>query len=354
MSKKKKTPREVKQYDLWVAENPGIRAEIGSVIQDALDDAGITYDQVVVRIKDRDSFMTKIDNPNYPDYVDIHSAYDILGARVITYHSSEIPQLLAVMESLFQVEAVVDKAAETARRGRFGYSSQHVIVRVPQLGGMLMEIQLRTVLQHAWAEFEHDIRYKNLSGTANPEIHRAFTLAAGLIELADQQFDLIAETAEKATNLASHFSGEIKEVTLARFLTLVFGEEFPASRVAYYGYAVDMLAAHEITTYEQLAELLTPENLEKLFKAYNYPYPPGQVRLLDDMLLFVYGREHIRKTVHIGDDSSSRPGRLGNRWQKLGQTTMADLENTKAPQREIHTDEKKPTSARGKKKPNKK
>lgn len=46
---------------------------------------------------------------------------------------------------------------------------------------------MKTVLQHAWAEFEHDIRYKS-SGDVNPAINRAFTLASGLIELADDQF----------------------------------------------------------------------------------------------------------------------------------------------------------------------
>lgn len=316
-------------YDKWVADNPGIRQDIREVIQEALDDAGIAYDQVVVRIKDRVSFMAKVDNDNYPDYVDITSAYDILGARVITYHSSEIPQLLTVMEDLFHIENVVDKAAETARRGGFGYSSQHVIVRVPQLNDMLMEIQLRTVLQHAWAEFEHDVRYKSLSHNPNPEIQRAFTLAAGLIELADQQFDLIADAVDHPEVQARYTEGEIEESTLPRVLTSLLGENFPASKVAYYGYAVDMLAAHGITTYQQLADLLTPSHVESLLEAFNYPYSPGQVRFIDDMLLYIFGREHIRKTVHIGDEASSRPGRLGNRWQKLGQKTMPEGKENK-------------------------
>ena len=51
---------------------------------------------------------------------------------------------------------------------------------------------MRTVLQHAWAEFEHDIRYKSPDGVIDPRIDRAFALAAGLIELADQQFDQVA------------------------------------------------------------------------------------------------------------------------------------------------------------------
>ena len=52
MSSRSRTNRQLAQYDAWVAANPGIRAEIRDVIQEALDDAGIAYDQVVVRIKD--------------------------------------------------------------------------------------------------------------------------------------------------------------------------------------------------------------------------------------------------------------------------------------------------------------
>ena len=54
-------------------------------------------------------------------------------------------------------------------------------------------MQIRTVLQHAWAEFEHDIRYKRSGEAPDPQIDRAFTLAAGLIELADQQFSAIRD-----------------------------------------------------------------------------------------------------------------------------------------------------------------
>lgn len=313
------TPPALADYDRWVSEHPHVHKQIRSMIIEALDDAGITYDQVVVRIKDRVSYLAKVANASYPEYVDVNSAHDILGARVITYHSSDIPQLLRVMEDIFHVETVVDKAAETARRGGFGYASQHVIVRVPQLDNMLMEIQLRTVLQHAWAEFEHDIRYKNLMGATNPEVQRAFTLAAGLIELADQQFDLIADAIENPATDVPPTAGQLDEATLPRILSNLLGDGFPASKVAYYGYAVDMLTAHGITTYAQLADLLTKENLKHLFEAFNYPYAPGQVRIVDDMLLYVFGRAHIKKTVHIGDETSSRPGRLGNRWQKLNQ-----------------------------------
>ena len=314
------TPHDVTlaAYDSWRQEHPDAATKLREKVIDALDDAGLAFDQVAVRIKDRDSFAAKLRNEAYPNYVDLNSAYDILGVRVISYHSSEIPQLKEALSQIFTIEQEVDKAAETARAGRFGYASQHLIARDED---HLLEIQLRTVLQHAWAEFEHDIRYKN--HVSDPAVDRAFTLAAGLIELADQQFDKIAEFMEECTHTDEKGAEDnITADTLPRELMLIAGDQYPTSRVEYYNYAVDMLHAHGITTYKQLRALM--QNLDKLLEAMNYPYHPGQVRLIDDMLLYTFGRDHIRKTVHIGENAGSRPGRLGNRWQKLDQRTLHD------------------------------
>lgn len=324
----KKARRALQDYDTWIQAHPTVAADLEAHIIDVLDDAGLTFDRVSVRIKDRTSFARKLANEAYPDYDSFTDAHDVIGVRVITFHSSEIPQLKDALSGLFTVVRVIDKAAETAREGRFGYASQHLIVSAKDepwaaedgASPKYIEIQLRTVLQHAWAEFEHDVRYKNQQHpeTSSPEVQRAFTLAAGLIELADEQFDKIAGIIGTS---GEEVEGALDEESLPRVLSRIVGSKYPTSRVDYYHYAIEMLAAHEITTVAQLRELLAPKRLKALRKAMNYPYYPGQVRLVDDMLLFAYGREHIRKTVHIGDNAQSRPGRLGNRWQQLGQKT---------------------------------
>ena len=324
----KKARRALQDYDTWIQAHPTVAADLEAHIIDVLDDAGLTFDRVSVRIKDRTSFARKLANEAYPDYDSFTDAHDVIGVRVITFHSSEIPQLKDALSGLFTVVRVIDKAAETAREGRFGYASQHLIVSAKDepwaaekgASPKYIEIQLRTVLQHAWAEFEHDVRYKNQEHpeTSSPEVQRAFTLAAGLIELADEQFDKIAGIIGTS---GEEVEGTLDEESLPRVLSRIVGSKYPTSRVDYYHYAIEMLAAHDITTVAQLRELLAPKRLKALRKAMNYPYNPGQVRLVDDMLLFAYGREHIRKTVHIGDNAQSRPGRLGNRWQQLGQKT---------------------------------
>ena len=312
-------------FDSWLAEHPTVVTDIQKVLSDELSDAGIAFDQVSVRIKDRGSYLTKIQDPRYPDYRDFDTAYDVLGVRVTVYTTSDVLLLVGVMRSLFDVVSVTDKSAQTAGRGEFGYASSHVIARVTsstlpslaELEGRLIEIQVRTVLQHAWAEFEHDVRYKNPGHELSPEVHRAFTLAAGLIELADQQFDSIARAT--STDGDATDDTELTATMLPGVLTMLVGNEYPMSKPHNYSFAVDKLAANGVTTIGELSVLCAPEALAQLQETMGYGYPPGQVRLIDDLLLFTYGRDHIRRTVHIGDHASSRPGRLGNRWQKMGQ-----------------------------------
>src|SRR5699024_6808384 len=244
------------------------------------------------------------------------SAHDIVGIRVTTFHSAEIEQLLAAVSTIFAIDTVVDKAAETAKSGRFGYASHHVIGYSSQLGRRV-EVQLRTVLQHAWAEFEHDMRYKNPEMSGNPVVDRAFTLAAGLIELADEQFDKIARIVDART--LEQDATELDTRSLPGLLTRLLGSSYPTSRADYYGWAIAMLAAHGITTVAELKALLDPDRLAALHEAMAYPFERGQVRLIDDLLLFTYGRDHIRRTVDIGEHVGTRAGRLGNRWQHLRQ-----------------------------------
>jgi len=118
------------RYDRWLATHPTVTGDIRRVLDEELSDAGISYDQVSVRIKDRRSFLTKLRNPAFPDYRDFDSAHDVIGIRITSLTASEIPLLVSVMRNLFAVEEVIDKAAKTVREGRFGYASRHVIARV--------------------------------------------------------------------------------------------------------------------------------------------------------------------------------------------------------------------------------
>ena len=317
------------RYQEFCTRYPNAAADFLGAIEDVLSDAGLTYDHVTARVKEWRSLRSK-SRKRRPDgmlmyphpWQDIH---DLIGVRVTTYHSTEIPRIIEALTEVFEVRRSVDKTAQTRVSGSFGYGSHHLILRVPPArvtpvlqayAGREFEVQIRTVLQHAWAEFEHDIRYKRRGNTGKlaPEVDRAFTLAAGLIELADQQFDLIAAQ-QSTTDTTAPIDLDVKFTaeTLPGIIALLHGNTIPQSRLEHYHWLEELLHAHGLTTVAQLTELMSPANLERVKMALHYTFQPGQVRIIDDLLLAAFGEEHIAKTGTTGNFPAQRPARLRHR-----------------------------------------
>ncbi len=313
------------RYHTWVRQHPQAASDFVEFIEDLLDDSGVVYDRVNARVKGWPSLKAKAKKKRpsgglvYPDpWNDIH---DLVGARITVYHSTVIPQVAEVLGKSFTVLRSVDKAAETRISGGFGYGSHHLVVQVgPQAedlqayAGLTFEIQIRTVLQHAWAEFEHDIRYKQGSQKPSPQVNRLFTLAAGLIELADQQFDDIASLMH--TGPEDDSSVEITAETLPGVLAMLLGDKYPRSRSDRYRFLEELLDAHGINSLPQLKELLDEKAIARLHEAIRYNIHPGQIRLIDDLLLARFGKEHVEKTADLGDRADRRK-RLGQRLKRL-------------------------------------
>lgn len=317
------------RYHEWVRAHPTAAEDFAAGVEDLLADAGVTYDRVVARVKDWPSMKSKAYKKNvegewlYPEpWEEIH---DLIGVRVTTFHSTEIPVAIDVLQQSFTVERSVDKTAETRVSGGFGYGSHHLILTVDENStdieelaayqGVSFEVQIRTVLQHAWAEFEHDIRYKRGVEELDPKVDRAFALAAGLIELADQQFDQIA--AAQVSEDGSRDDVDLTPETLPGVLAMLLGNRFPRSRSENYRFLAEILAADGITTVSELAELLDDADIAAVHSALRYRFHPGQIRLIDDLLLLRYGRDHITRTGTIGQRPALRPRQLSRRLKLM-------------------------------------
>ncbi|AWB81600.1 GTP pyrophosphokinase [Corynebacterium yudongzhengii] len=318
------------RYHEFVRAHPHADSAFAADIEDLLSDAGVTVDRVTARIKSWPSLKAKARRRRddgsraYPD--PWHDVHDIIGVRVNVFHSTEIPVTLDVLAESFKVHRSVDKAAETRIAGGFGYGSHHMILEVPEgrsdlaeYVGMQFEVQVRTVLQHAWAEFEHDVRYKQ-GGQIDPQVDRAFTLAAGLIELADQQFDQIAALKEKETEGDDYVDDvAITAETLPGILAVLLGNRFPRSRSEHYRWLEELLLANGINTVAELSELLNDSDISKVFRSMRYRFLPGQVRLIDDLLLLRFREEHIERTGNSGNRAEHRPERLKARLNTMRQ-----------------------------------
>ena len=321
------------RYDDWTAAHPRAKEDFAGAIGELLSDAGLAFDNVTARVKTwrslRIKAMRRAEGGEfaYPDpWSDVH---DIVGVRVTTYHSNEIPDVLAVL-------GTIDKTAETRISGQFGYGSHHLVCRVgegapPGLApyrGQQFEVQVRTVLQHAWAEFEHDIRYKSPDGVIDPRIDRAFALAAGLIELADQQFDQVAAILDEERDDAAGGDGaggdgddaadavELGAETLPGLLTLLL-PTVPRSKSEHYAWLEELLDANGVTTVGDLRDLVAPERVAAVEEALKYRFQPGHVRIIDDLLLAAFGSDHVTRTGKSGAHPAQRPARLRSRLAQM-------------------------------------
>ncbi len=164
--------------------------------------AGIKVHSVTVRVKDRDSVARKLARPDR-SYTALWDVTDLLGLRIVTYFEDAVDQVGAVLERHLPIDLSrsIDKRKKKDDDG-FGYRSLHYVCAIaadddelrdgPRLGAALppharCEIQVSTVLEHAWAEIEHDLGYKAPSAVPD-EFRRRLSRVAGLLELADQEF----------------------------------------------------------------------------------------------------------------------------------------------------------------------
>lgn len=161
---------------------------------------GLKVHSVGFRVKSTDSLRGKLARPD-KNYRELWDVTDLLGVRVILYFEDEVERAADLLESRLELslEHSIDKRRR-ADASSFGYRSVHYVGRVDArtaaaLGlpsGACCEVQVRTMLEHAWAEIEHDLGYK--SREAVPIVaKRRLNRLAGLLELCDQEFVAIRD-----------------------------------------------------------------------------------------------------------------------------------------------------------------
>jgi predicted RNase H-like nuclease/ppGpp synthetase/RelA/SpoT-type nucleotidyltranferase len=284
----------VQQYAARHPELVTAATEAVALIGTILDEAGINYLTIDGRAKGIASFAEKATRTedDVPLYLDpLTDIGDQLGVRVITYVRDDVEAVAALLGEQLPVLDDRDFGELTASQGRFGYASRHLQV---EIGGRMVQVQLRTVLQHAWAEFEHDIRYK---GTVPPEhaseFDRRFTLAAGLLELADQEFSEIRDRLRGAA--ATGVADDDPRIAARELAAFLAGQYADAgwSRTDHYAWISGLLLELGVTTLEELAEVLRATDEQAIQVRMDYRYPPGAVRRLDDALLATFGDRYV-------------------------------------------------------------
>ncbi len=163
-------------------------------LKNVLKGSGVLITGIEHRVKSEKSLEGKLyKNGDY--YQRLDDLNDLLGLRVICYFGDDVDRVGQLVEESFEInrEKTSDKRA-LIKADTFGYLSLHYICSLPDNGeypkeicGKKFEIQIRTILQHAWAAINHDLGYKSEFGVPR-EVTREFARLAGLLEIADDEF----------------------------------------------------------------------------------------------------------------------------------------------------------------------
>jgi ppGpp synthetase/RelA/SpoT-type nucleotidyltranferase len=161
-----------------------------------LQDSQLEIHKIEARPKDPASVQLKLLRKRY--YRPQTQLTDQVGVRVITYYSEDVDRVVDLLRPYIEINPSksVDKRMALGLRA-FGYSSVHIIARLKNretqkssyacLNGFWFELQVRSILEHAWAEAEHEIVFK--SGIQHPDmVVRRFAAIAGTLEMLAKEF----------------------------------------------------------------------------------------------------------------------------------------------------------------------
>lgn len=221
------------EYEASFGSYNDFASAMTNLIAVMLKNSNICPQSLVARVKTRQSLAEKVGREG-KTYTALTDVTDICGIRIVLYFSDDVDRVCRLLDKEFSVDQrSVDKRT-AMDPDRFGYLSVHKIVsfsaerakllEYAAFSRMVAEIQVRSVLQHAWAEMEHDLGYKG--STALPrEQKRRFSRLAGMLELADDEFcrlrDELAQYRQQVTNELNRGAKdvELNAESLAAFLS---------------------------------------------------------------------------------------------------------------------------------------
>jgi putative GTP pyrophosphokinase len=182
------------QYSLYDA----FRVRLYDLLRTLMSERDIDVHLIESRTKTIKSFSEKISRPGKSYGSKIDEVADLCGCRIITYYQDDCEKVATLLKGEFLVkEEELSHQPNALAADRFGYISAHYIVSMSKQRAKLTEwqpyknlkaeIQVRTVIQHAWSAVSHAVQYKEEAQVPS-KLQRRLNRIAGLFELADEEF----------------------------------------------------------------------------------------------------------------------------------------------------------------------
>ncbi|WPF66787.1 MULTISPECIES: RelA/SpoT domain-containing protein [unclassified Corynebacterium] len=334
--------------------------EIRDYLNRLLVESSINAHDVSGRAKSISSFQKKCQAKAGKYNNPIKEVTDIVAARVITYSKTDRDRVCELIRNKFDCSEDRNPGKEKGEEDQ-GYDCWHFIVTSESKdnpsgwvisGGLLekyfdnfggLEIQVRTVAAHAWAEFEHARRYKgNLYNSVDEKdqetINTLFSAAADARRSLDSVFvaidrllanpslqkgvepsgsdDIDYDPEEIEHDSEAHDSiTVIDENTLQDLLDSRYPDDSKPSEAGIQ-FGCELVKKAGFSSIEKLSRSLSLVEDDQVRTLMEYPTTVTQVRRLDDDLLAVLGSYYIGSTSDAGS-YSSRGIQLDSRYDRL-------------------------------------
>lgn len=182
------------EHDKWTQ----VAARLGALIADEMERLNLDV-LVQARAKTPGSFERKVrriirERASF-DYA--KSIEDLAAVRIITHDRHDKEQAIAGFKNLLRARGARTLEASTAEREHqlwpweFAYRSHHLSFQLSEeffddsdcwsvSRGRWIELQVRTVAEHAWAAIDHEYRYKSIAPLSSRATRILFMLSAQL------------------------------------------------------------------------------------------------------------------------------------------------------------------------------
>lgn len=207
----------INEYKMTRSSYKEFTKKLKKLISEILS-SGPKYDQIQYRTKTLKSFEDKVERGDYKP-----EKCDKSGIRIVAVFNEEVDSIKNKIKK--ELWTINESDEREKKADVFGYQSVHLWIRLKEnrrnlkewspYAKLVCEIQIRTILQHAWAAVSHELQYKKPDDVPN-ELKRKLNRNAGLLELVDEQF---LEIKEKKSSITKTIKSLKKE-------DVVFYEKF--------------------------------------------------------------------------------------------------------------------------------
>ncbi len=298
---------------------------------------------VQVRPKTVASFSEKVIRKGWEFEDPARDFTDLCGGRIIVQTRSEHAAVCSFIESSFNVDWTNSvRVEERLDVNEFGYRSVHYVVSVspgmfptgpvpveipPEIlpddtHPMKVEIQVRTLLEHAWSEFSHQHAYKG-TFVLPPVFQRELAVVAAILENADTILTgIINEIQKYLASYESYLtSDEIhEEMGIQEIIYKSAPDNYKiaskigklAISIGDWDKAINVLSSHVETEYQPIIRDLGIALCKHHKKS-------------PDSIEYKEGQEYLRKAIELDPKDSDAISSLAGTWKNIDDTKAVEL-----------------------------